>query len=262
MSKKRYKLTINPNPAYGLSGEQWAFVKKVKGGFETLHKFHSCKDYSHEIITNSVHGSIKFNTVKCNNLDDLKLDKLRIALSFSTSNPNFKKNLYSIKRYLNTIEKSCKVPQTTIVEIESGYENSRVFILQSDKIYIESPVLMHGLMALMRTMYHAKRNVSVANVQNTIDNIGVRDNAVLKFVIKHDIFELIMGKHKQIFGNLTLKDVYPGKGIGYHSGFGMVALWRRKLTAEKYAENVYSVLSKANVPKYPLLEVPSEANTV
>jgi len=256
---KKFKLSGVKGSVYGYD-KYWALVNRVDDGFELIHTPLSCKDYTHECFANIIHKKSIFNGagIDCTKFKR-ELDGLQLAMFFSLEDPVLhRKGLYSIKKYINTFEEECGIKKTLITEVEPtvAIKNTQVFVLTLDKIYIESPALLHGFIAFMRTLKTAKCEVTRDNITNVFEKVDrYADKEILKFVVKHDVFKLIMKNHENIFDGLTLKDIYPDHvtnttGAGYHSGFGMVALCSRNLASKAYADKVNKVLDANKIPVY------------
>lgn len=255
----KFKMTYKNESPYAPGGNTWAFVKKVKGGFECLSGPMSCKDYIHEGIANKVNEKHLFGSAGTGPDSDIRMDRFQIAMFFDSSEDNFKANLYSIKKYINSLEKAAGIKQTLITEADSGWPGYRAFVLTCSVAYIESPALHHGLVAMMRTLHYAKVNITKTNVENTITSLGRMDSSVLKFMIEHKVYDLLLKNHKKIKA-IGLKSVYPdavdnldgggSKVTSYHSGFGMVAVCNRRMASKAYSKVVSEILDEAKVPKY------------
>ncbi len=249
----RHKLVITKKFLYEPLSNNWAFVKKVKKGFKVLGEPSSCKDFMHDVICNNIYKrNIHLGTgypIKAG----VCFKHLQIVMFFY-KDLNKKRHIYSCKRMLNVIEKANNVKCSTIIEVENKYEHFHTFVIKADKIYIESPALMHGLVAFLRTMHYYKKNITYKNIVKTLHSSRYKDSDVLKFVIKKNIMNLLMANHKEIYNNLTLKDIYPekvtnithsGRNINsYHGGFGMVALQNKTLACKKYNDRVMTVLNR------------------
>ncbi len=170
MSAKHTKLI------YGSPGTNyWTFVIKTRGGYEALASPMSCKDYIHEAIANNVHGKDIFCCSGHGVGEKINMEKFQIAMFFNNTTSEFKANLYSIKKYINSLEKANGITQTSIIEIDSGYENCRCFVITAPYEYIESPGLHHGLVAMLRTLHYAKRKITKANVEKIVTKLTYAD---------------------------------------------------------------------------------------
>lgn len=257
MKKKRFNLTFEKVVAYGPTTNNWAFVNKVKGGYEVVSNPMGCKDYIQEGLANKVHNS---NICVCSDVNKdtkVNMEKFQIAMFFTPHSPNFKRNLYSIKKYINSLEKKHGLDQTSILEVNvEKFDKVRGFIITSPKEYIESPALHHGLVAMLRTLHRADKKVTPKNVAEVIEQAGRGDVRILRFAIKHDVLGLLMKNHKKIMKGLTLKDIYPKatkgntKATSYHSGYGLVAVCSRKIFSKAYSNKLVPLLEEAGIPMY------------
>ena len=254
--KKRFKLIPAGKLVYGAPGTNyWSFVRKVRGGYELLAQPMSCKDYIHEALANHLHDSEIFTNTGHGRGKQINMEKFQIVMFFNNTCDNFKANLYSVKKYINSLEKAHGIKQTSILEIESGFNTCRVFIITAPKEYIESPGLHHGLVAMLRTLHYAKKKITKTNVAEVLGNVKHQDYAVLSFVIKHGVYDKLLKHHKRITDGLPLKKVYPKEvtnksGTSYHSGFGMVAVCSRRLASKAYSDRVIEVLEEEKIPEY------------
>jgi len=259
VKKKRFKLVHNGKLAYGVATNCWTFVNKVPGGYEALATPMRCKDYMHEAICNRVHNSELYSCTGHGVGKKINIDKFQIAMFFNKTDELFKVNLYSVKKYINSLEKANNVTQTTIIEIDSGLKDCRCFVITAPKAYIKSPGLAHGLVAMLRTLHHAEKRINKTNVEETLSNLHYKDNSVLAFVIKHGVYDKLLKHHDRIVKGLSLKEIYPkkvtnviaGNNIAsYHGGYGMVAICTQKIASKAYSDRVIEVLTEEKVPKY------------
>lgn len=257
----KFKLSNVPSSIYGSFDGQWAFAYRTAEGFSLLTNPMHCKDYSHEILANIIHGANIFHggeTLKYK-ITPEEIYGLRLAIFFKLKEKENKKHLFSVKKYLNIVEKACDIKQTLITEVSTDKalnDDCRAFILTFPKVYIESPALFHALIAFMRTLKSIDTEVTDKNIETILNDPKFRqDIDILKFMVKHDIFKIIMSNHDYIFKGLSLKDIYPAKvtnpkGAGYHSGFGMVSLCGRVLSSLEYAQRTTDVLTQHKIPNY------------
>lgn len=171
------------------------------------------------------------------------------------SKEDFKKQLYSIKRYINTLEKKYDITQTSIIEVDSDYTKIRAFVITAPKVYIQSPGLHHGLVAMMRTMHKTSTNITATNVAKVLDTIQYKDTRVLRHMIKYKVFELLLKNHKEIIKSVSLLGAYPKyvdnvKANTYHSGFGMVAICSHRMASKAYSNAVLKILKREKIPVY------------
>lgn len=259
-----FKLIVDVG-VYGISDKTYCFVKKIdEVNFQALHGPASCKDYTHETIASFIHGVEVGYPLFRNDKEGFVEDfsKLQLVMFFKLNNDEdvAKKRLFSVKKYLSAIEKECGIKQTLITEIDIIHKNKpgvRAFLLTFDKVYVESPALLHGFMAFMRTLSNVGVEVNKKNIEKVLAETTLNDHTILKFILKHDVFRLIMSKHKDIVEGLTLKDIYPiqvtnigSKMTSYHSGFGMVALCTHRLASKAYSDKILKVLEENKIPKY------------
>jgi hypothetical protein len=256
--KKRFALTYAAGKVYPPGPNNWAFVRKIKGGYEVLANPVACKDYIHEAIANKVLNKRRFIGAYTNPDTPINMEKFQIAMFYNNGKDNFKTNLYSIKKYINSLEKAAHIPQTSILEVDSGYKDLRAFVITADKAYIESPGLHHALVAMMRTLHYARKNITRSNIIKEINSTRYKDYEVLSFVLKHKVYDILLNNHSKIT-KLGLEQVYPGKVDNilrgdpintYHSGFGMVAICSRKIASKAYANEVIKMLKENKVPIY------------
>ncbi len=255
--KKRFKLS---KLVYGAPGTNyWTFVTKIRGGYKALATPMSCKDYIHEAIANNVHDKEIFCCAGHGVGKKINMKKFQIAMFFNNTNNEFKANLYSIKKYINSLEKTNGITQTSIIEIDSGYKDCRCFVITAPYEYIESPGLHHGLVAMLRTLHYAKRKITKTNVEKILVNFNIGDSKVLNFMVKHDVYNKLLKHHKRIIKGISLKEIYPkevtnvikGTNVSsYHSGYGMVAICAQQIASKAYSDRVIEVLKEEKVPKY------------
>jgi len=260
LKKKRLKLISNGKLTYGTPGTgYWAFVKRTRGGYELLAHPMSCKDYIHEAICNNIHGREIFYSTGHGDGRRINMEKFQIAMFFSSMASDFKANLYSVKKYINGLENAAGISQTSIIEIDSGCTDCRAFVITAPKEYIESPVLHHGLVAMLRTLHYAEQKITKVNVVKILSNIQNKDYKVLRFMIKHNVYGLMLKHHKRIMRDVPLKKIYPvdvtntskGNNVSsFHSGYGMVAICSRKIASKAYSDKIIRVLKEEKVPEY------------
>jgi hypothetical protein len=258
--KKRFKIVPNGKLTYGSPGTNyWAFVIKTAGGYKLLGQPMSCKDYIHEAICNNIHESELFSCTGHGNGRYINMEKFQIAMFFSGMAPNFKANLYSIKKYINSLEKAAGIAHTSIIEIDSGLESCRAFVITAPKEYIESPVLHHGLVAMLRTLHYADKEITKVNVVKVLSTLHNKDYKVLSFMIKHNVYGLMLKHHKRIMKGVSLKKIYPttvtntsnGSNVNsFHSGYGMVAICSQKIASKAYSDKIIGILKEEKVPRY------------
>lgn len=229
---------------------QWAFVKKVGEDYELIHDFYSCKDYMHEMIANAVHGE-KITTNHGVSLFTMDVNKVQLALLVSNKleKPDtFKEVLYSAKNIFSNLETKHNLPKTLIKEVECSKADCRVFIITMKKHHIESPVLLHSLIALLRTVITINKVVTEENILDILENNRVKDYSILKYLFKSNLLNILLQKHKDLLGqNVDLKDIYPKQAdipphTCYHSGFGPVALQSKYLCSKVYSEKLYPLI--------------------
>jgi len=260
------KITFETEGIYGtiLGTNYWAFVKEVKGGFTALGDPQSCKDYTHEAFCNVVHKKSIKTFAGYGPKSGVTLDKMRLVMFFDNSKAT-KKIVNSTKRILNHIERKNGLPTTKMTEVKIVSNKNKgkhglksAFVFVADKAYIESPALLHGMIAFLRTMHLYGKPVTYKNILKVLKSENLRDADVLKYVCKYDIMGVLIKNHAKITKGLSLKSVYPKKVTNvikgnqvnsYHSGFGMVALSRRKLASKAYSKRVLKVLDANNIPK-------------
>ena len=235
---------------------QWAFVRKVGEDYELIHEFYSCKDYTHEMIANAIHKE-KITTNHGAPIFKLGKDKIQLALLLKgkKSNPDtFKEILYSAKNFFSDLEVQAKLPKTLIKEVSCDPSDSRAFILTMKKHIVESPVLLHSLLALLRTIILNNKVVTNDNIVEVLESNKTKDWHILVYLIKHNLLETLLNKHKEFFHNVDLKEIYPTQdkiqsGTTYHSGFGPVALQSKYLCSKLYSEKLYPLLDSIKKEK-------------
>ena len=233
------------------SGLQWAFVKKAGEDYELLHDFFSCKDYTHEMIANAVHKE-RITTNHGVSLFDIDADKLQLAILFKNTikkPDDFKECLYSAKNFFSDLEVAAKLPKTLIKEVDCGKADHRVFILTMKKHHIESPVLLHSLIALLRTVTAIKKVVTKENILTILENSKIRDWDILVYLIKNNVLATLLNKHKELLSDTDLTEIYPLKEkiqphTCYHGGFGPVALKSESLCSGIYAKKLYPLIKE------------------
>lgn len=235
---------------------QWAFVKKVGEDYELIHEFFSCKDYTHEMIANAVHNA-RITTNHGVPIFELDKDKIQLALLLKGKNSNpdtFKEILYSAKNFFSDLEVQAKLPKTLIKEVSCDASYSRVFILTMKRHHIESPVLLHSLLALLRTIILNTKVVTKENILEVLESNRSKDWNILVYLIKHNLLETLLNKHKEFFHNVDLREIYPTQdkiqfGTDYHSGFGPVALQSKCLCSKLYSEKLYPLIDSIKKEK-------------
>lgn len=235
---------------------QWAFVKKVGEDYELIHDFYSCKDYTHEMIANAVHKE-KVTTNHGVAIFDLDIDKVQLALLFKNiiNKPDtFKEVLYSAKNFFSSLEVKAKLPKTLIKEVSCESKDNRAFIITMKKHHIESPVLLHSLLALLRTVILTDKIVTTDNILEILESKKVKDWQVLVYLIKNNILDTLLQKHKEFFTDIDLKEIYPLQNniqahTNYHSGFGPVALQSKYLCSKVYSEKLYPLIDNLKKEK-------------
>jgi len=233
---------------------QWAFVKKNGKDYELLHDFLSCKDYIHEIISNSIHSK-KVTTSLYAPLLELSKDKLQIALLFKCADneaAKLKKVLYSAKKLFSDLEIEAKLPKTLIKEVSCNKINTKVFIITVKRHHIDSPVLLHSLLALLRTVAINRDVVTKDNIITVLEDKRSKDWEILRYLFKNNILNILLNKHKEMFENVDLTAIYPPEVIDtvnttYHSGFGPVALKNKRLYSQFYAEKLYQLMDTIKI---------------
>ncbi|MBV5347498.1 hypothetical protein JZU46_04695 [bacterium] len=257
----KFKLTGITPSIYGSYDGMWAFAYRTETGFAMLHNPMHCKDFSHEILANIIHESSIFSggTTLNTKIVPEAVYGLRLVLFFKLKDAKeSKKYLFSVKKYINVIEKGCGIKQTLITEVDTdkSLKDCQAFVLTFPKVYIESPALFHAMVAFMRTLKSIDFEVTEKNIGTILESPKFgQDTNILKFITKHNVFKLIMANHNDIFKDRTLKDIYPTKvdnpkGTGYHSGFGMVSVCQRVLSSKAYAERIDALLTKHNIPQF------------
>lgn len=258
--KKRFKLKYLRSNPYGTprSG-YWSFVNKIKGGYEVLSDPMSCKDYIHEGLANKINNRYRFTSAGTDQKAPINMKQFQIVMFFTGTDEKFKANLYSVKKYINSLEKKANIKQTSILEVDADRVNLRAFILTADKAYIESPALHHALVAMMRTLHHANTRITKNNITDILQSLHYKDSNILHFMLKHKVYDIFLNNHARI-AKLKLTDVYPlevdnisshgGKVTSYHSGFGMVAMCSRRIASKTYSKVVNEILDENNVPNF------------
>jgi len=258
------KITFLDKGMYSIDTNEWAFVKQIKGGYVTLGDTQTCKDYTHEAICNSIHKNKIKSFCGYNGNAGVVVDKLQFVMFFS-SDDDTKKRVISTKRMLNYIERKNGLPTTTITEVKIVSKNhieknklKSAFVFTADKTYIESPALMHGMFAFLRTMHLYGKNITYKNTLKILKSKNIKDAAVLKYVLTNDIMGILIRNHPAIIKGLNLKRIYPkkvtnivkGKGVAsYHGGFGMGALSIQRFAVKVYAKRVLKVLDDNKIQK-------------
>jgi len=234
---------------YSESSLMWAFVHKKEKDYELLHSFLQCKDYMHEIISNSIHDKL-ITLSHGASLFDININNVQIALLVKDKFKNadaLKKILYSAKNIFSRLEIKYNLPKTLIKEIACQEYNSKVFIITVKKHHIESPVLLHSLIALLRTIVVINKIVNEKNIIKILEESTVKDYMILRYLFKHNLLNILLQKHKELFEDINLKDIYPKleniqKGTSYHSGFGPVALQRKCICSKTYSDKLYPLI--------------------
>jgi len=253
--KNKLLLPNETNLMYGTSpfNMQYAFVEKEGDNYRMCHSFNTCKDYMHEIIANSIHNECCF--AGGTGLMGKNLDTLQIVLLFNKLSDEDKENLYSIKKYISNIEVKHKFPKTLIKEIDCSeiLKEHRTFLLTFKKHYVESPVLLHMFIAMVRTLILLKTKIDGKNIIKSLESRSEKDSSILRHALKHNVIDLLFKEHDTITKDLTSKEIYPKEdqnGFSYHSGFGLVALLSRRLSSKAYSDNAYKVLDKHGIPNF------------
>jgi len=236
---------------------QWAFVGKVEKDYELLHEPLTCKDYTHEIICNTIHGKSLYSNGVSRVLP-LDLEKLQVVLvvpvaKVTASKDTVKNIVYGAKKVFSALETAGGLPKTLIKEVTPSKADNgqRFFILTMKKHMTESPVLFHSLIALIRTAVVLGKELKEDNVENAFLGRYEKDSEILTNLFQSGTLKLLLKEHKTIFaGDVDLKVIYPQKSesdASYHSGFGPVALQRKQLCSKWYGDNLYKLLKNNNI---------------
>ena len=237
-------------------GVQWAFVGKVEKDYELLHGPLTCKDYTHEVICNTVHNE-RLYTNGVSKILPLDLEKLQVVIIVpivKAAGKNITKEVvYSAKKIFSSLEIAGGLAKTLIKEVtpDDNPNNNSFFILTMKKHMVESPVLLHSLLALIRTTVEIGTILDKDNIDTTFKNGARKDSEILYKLFSSGTLQLLLKEHKTIFaGGVDLTVIYPKKsesGTSYHSGFGPVALKRNELCSAWYRNTLKELLSTNNI---------------
>lgn len=232
------------------SSALWAFVEKVGDDYKLLHDPMSCKDYTHEIICNTIHNEALYRN-GCSRVLPIDLEKLQfvMVLGDTVQKPDtFKEVLYSAKKVFSDMEAAAGLPKTLVREVtpDNPVKGVRTFLFTAKKHFIESPVLLHVFIGLMRTVIRSKETVNKKDIVAKLNGNGREDSYILIPMFKTGALELMLKEHKTIFaGGIDLKKIYPKQSESnspYHSGFGPVALQEECLCSKWYGDKLYKLL--------------------
>lgn len=236
---------------------QWAFVKKVgENDYETTTGFFSCKDWMQELIANNVHKA-RITSGHSTSLFEMDFDKLQMVIVVRKT-VDAKDIIYSVKKFFSDLEEVNKLPKTLIKELEPVPANDdvKVFLLTFKRHHVESPVLLHTFIALLRTFSSMNKILTKDTVIEDLNSSKSMDYGVLLYMLKNDLINLLLSRHRDIFPvGADLKEIYPGldydapNNTCYHSGFGPVALQSRTIYSKTYADRLYKLLKEKETKK-------------
>ena len=221
----------------------WAFVQKKKRTLYILAELFLCKDWTHEAIANAVHNSNVNISSGYTNPDQYQNINLKEFDAVILGNHYSTKAVLVAKKYINYVEILCGVRPTKIHKIK--YDDKFIFwYINADRIYIESPVLMHWLIATMRSYMSTDCSSLIQDIEEHLQaKINSMDNRVLLWALKNNIIEKLMLGHEKHIKPLKLTEVYPKKTeLNYHSGFGLVALRDGYIAAPAYAKALENLM--------------------
>jgi len=240
---------------YGLPNKGWMFVEKRGNNYAILRDFLTCKDYIHEIIG----GKINNHNVRqvFNNCDRVHTDKLLMVMVFDKKKyPDIKKRIFLTMAYIQRFEAYEGVPLTrfkelTCKEAKQNGKDMAVFLIEGDVTYIESPVLLHWMIATLRSMPYSTNLMKADFDFDAIYNkLNYGDISILVFMHKHKIAAKLMKHHVAKIRPLGLKKIYPkevDKG-SYHSCFGIWAACKNELGSPKYRKAINAIFKEEKIP--------------
>lgn len=246
------KLIIKSTYQTGTSG--WMFVRKEGDDYIAEENLLTCKDYMHEIIGGHVNNTRTTTVVKKKVADDLSTDKLLMVMGFDDrTHKDISARLFLTMAYINKVEGFEGQSMTTFEKLE--FKNGGTpFLIKGSPMYIESPVLLHWLVATLRSMPFSSKLMDAEFDFDTIyKEFDSRDAKVLKFMYKHKIAEALMRHHDDIIKPLGLKKVYPPQAkllpnTNYHSSFGIWSACSDSLGSRDYKKAINKVFKAENIP--------------
>ena len=221
----------------------WSFVQKKKRTLYILAELFLCKDWMHEAIANAIHNSNVNISSGYTNPDQYQNINLKEFDAVILGNHYSTKAVLVAKKYINYVEILCGVRPTKIHKIK--YDDKFIFwYINADRIYIESPVLMHWLIATMRSYMSTDCSSLIQDIEEHLQaKINSMDNRVLLWALKNNIIEKLMLGHEKHIKPLKLTEVYPKETeLSYHSGFGLVALRDGYIAAPAYAKALENLM--------------------
>jgi len=252
------KFLKKPMSMYTPSTGGWAFVYEKGNTIIILNTFLRCKDYTHEAIANAVwkENIRKYSGyVIKEQYSKINLNKLCFCIAVPL---NKTKHISSIKRYINHIERKCNIPITRMKKIHTT-KNDKVFMyFKANKIYIESPVLMHWLIAMLRSSiclndYYKVKDFNKFLLKKNIKKMTVFDSKIIQWSYKEKVAENLMLFHKKYIKKIPLKRIYPksieNPGTNYHNDFGMYSFKRDNLFSKAYKEATNKIIQEVGIKR-------------
>jgi len=230
-----------PGLIYGIGLSEWVFVKKISSNNIQLiaNRTNRCKDYLHEAIANGVHKKTisHFCGYSLSESVEINLEKLQLVMGIKNIKP-----VRSAKRYLNSVERLCGVPLTKLHKCYIPQAKVQdAYYIEADRIYIESPALLHWLVALIRTAdLYPDEVIPVKTFEEFLLKQGnIKDTTTLQWCIRNNAAKILMQYHNKYvkpipLGNIYNKFLTTKDTWGFHSGFGMQAVQHNKIHSPEY----------------------------
>ena len=226
--------------AYGISVAEWFFVTKTtKTKLKTISRGNNCKDYLHEAIANKVHhkdislfcGYPRYLAKKIN------LEQTQLIIGIRNLKP-----VRSAKRYINSLERQYNKNLTRIHKCNSLKGNcNNAYYIEADRMYMESPALLHWLIALIRTTsIYPNEPIPVKQFESFVEErLPVKDTTTLQWCIKNKAAQALMKYHTKYIKPIPITNIYnrfltTENTWCFHSGFGMKAVQYNKIHSPEY----------------------------
>jgi hypothetical protein len=242
---------------------QWAYVEKIKSVFRILHNPFGCKDYTHQVLCNSIHKSNTqgMSTIGAQGDEQVSTDKLRMALLYSQKTidvcggiETLKLKLEQIQAYINKLEKANGWAKTNFFIAKSDFSGLIIYVCGSNK-YVKCSPALHWLMLLLRVVirldYTEDFDMAKASKELHIKKSSMNSstyNSLMYMVNKCEVDHLIYKGFEKVYGKLTLEEIYDPSVGNFHSGFGIQALCNRSMSNAKIGKPFKEILLENKVP--------------